>query len=414
LIAIAICSSCGKKGPPLPPLLRLPAAPAEINAERRGDDVIVEFNVPFANSDNTRPANVSEVEVFGFTGPASVNDEQLVKHGTRIGGVAVKKPRNPDDTIEPDESAADIDPLEGDGLDQGARARVEERLTGAALVPVDPTTPAERKRARGLKAEAEGPLLGLASPGITARTYVALGVSTRGKKGPPSRRVSVPLVPPPPPPVSVAVTYSETAVTVAWTPAGGAADILPSRPLDVPASTLAYHVYDVAPGSAAAGRPPDAPPSAPPTTETRLTKAPVADMTFSDARMAWGAERCYAVRAVESIDAFTVESERSPAMCVTLTDRFPPAAPKGLGGVASAGAISLIWEPSAEKDLAGYLVLRAAAPSAALEPLTSEPIPATTFEDKVQPGVRYVYAIVAVDKAGNRSPESNHFEETAR
>ena len=39
---------------------------------------------------------------------------------------------------------------------------------------------------------------------------------------------------------------------------------------------------------------------------------------------------------------------------------------------------------------------------------------ATTYRDEtVKPGVRYIYAVVAVDKAGNRSAESNRVEETA-
>lgn len=434
LIVVILCASCGKKGPPLPPLVRLPAAPAEITAERRGDDVIVQFNVPNANTDNTRPANLSQADVFGFTGPASVTDDQLLKQGVKVGSVAVRKPRDPDQTIDEDESASDLEPLEGDGLDQGARARVEERLTAAALAPVDPMTPSERKRARITPSDAAGPLLGPASPGISTRTYVAVGISTRGRKGPSSTRVAVPLVPPPPAPGTPTVTYNETAITVEWTPVEPSdTDVLPSHPLGTPLPTLAYHVYDVpAPAGSGSSRTlPDA--SAPSIVsglpasargagsrasgdvlETRLTKEPLVETSYSDARITWGDQRCYAVRAVEMIDALSVESDERPATCVTLKDTFPPAPPKGLSGVASDGAISLIWEPSAEKDLAGYLVLRAPAPSSTLEPVTLEPIPATNFEDKVQAGVRYVYAIVAVDKAGNRSAPSNRLEETAR
>ena len=35
-------------------------------------------------------------------------------------------------------------------------------------------------------------------------------------------------------------------------------------------------------------------------------------------------------------------------------------------------------------------------------------------DDTVRPASRYTYAVVAVDKAGNRSAESNRVEETAR
>src|SRR5262249_1412241 len=46
----------GGRGPPLPPLVKLPIAPADITAERRGDHVDLQFTVPSANTDNTRPA----------------------------------------------------------------------------------------------------------------------------------------------------------------------------------------------------------------------------------------------------------------------------------------------------------------------------------------------------------------------
>ena len=49
-----------------------------------------------------------------------------------------------------------------------------------------------------------------------------------------------------------------------------------------------------------------------------------------------------------------------------------------------------------------------------LEPLTPKPIPEARFTDEVKAGVQYVYAVQAVDKAGNVSPASNRVEETAR
>jgi fibronectin type 3 domain-containing protein len=103
--------------------------------------------------------------------------------------------------------------------------------------------------------------------------------------------------------------------------------------------------------------------------------------------------------------------------CITPIDTFAPAAPKGLALVPVGGQISLIWDGNTEKDLAGYLVLRGEAPNGPLQPITPEPIRETSFRDAtVKPGTRYIYAIVAVDTAtpGNRSPESQRVEETAR
>jgi hypothetical protein len=47
-----------------------------------------------------------------------------------------------------------------------------------------------------------------------------------------------------------------------------------------------------------------------------------------------------------------------------------------------------------------------------MAPVTPKPIQATTLRDPVQPGVRYVYAVQALDKAGNTSAPSSRSEET--
>jgi fibronectin type 3 domain-containing protein len=158
---------------------------------------------------------------------------------------------------------------------------------------------------------------------------------------------------------------------------------------------VAYNVYDSATG-------------------VRLTSAPVEAPEYEDSRIEWGATRCYAVRAVEVIGQSAVESEAGEPRCEKLVDTFAPAAPKGLSAVSTDGAINLIWEPNAEADLAGYDVLRGRLPEARMERLTEAPIPDTSFLDNVQTGVRFVYVVVAVDKAGNRSAPSNRAEESAR
>ena len=84
----------------------------------------------------------------------------------------------------------------------------------------------------------------------------------------------------------------------------------------------------------------------------------------------------------------------------------------------SEGGISLIWEPNAELDLGGYLVLRRDASDATLRQLTNRPIPETRYRDTgVTPGTRYTYWVVAVDSQvplPNVSAPSPPVDETAR
>ena len=130
-----------------------------------------------------------------------------------------------------------------------------------------------------------------------------------------------------------------------------------------------------------------------------------------------GQEQCYRVRAIALVDGVSLEGEPSNPRCITPRDEFPPAAPTGLAAVPTPGQISLIWDGNPEKDLAGYLILRGDAPDGPLKAITAAPIRETSYRDAtVKPGVRYVYAIVAVDSATppNMSAQSARVEETAR
>jgi fibronectin type 3 domain-containing protein len=100
-----------------------------------------------------------------------------------------------------------------------------------------------------------------------------------------------------------------------------------------------------------------------------------------------------------------------------VADVFPPAAPRSLSAVATEKSVNLSWEANGEADLAGYLVLRSDRPDGPLEPLQTEVITETTWNDtSVKPGARYRYAVVAVDKATppNRSGPSNEVEAGVR
>jgi hypothetical protein len=394
-----IVVGCGKKGPPLPPLVKLPVAPPNFSAERRGQQVDLQFEVPSANTDNTRPANIARVDVYAMTSLQPLTEDQIVKQGTRVATVAVKAPKDPNETIDEDESAADMEAPEGKGLDQGSAAHASESLTADALVPVKPKV--DKSLPLPPPERTDLPLLA-PRPAPLARAYVALGVSTKDKKGPPSRRLLVPLVPPPPAPRAPLVTYDEKAITVRWDPVAGSSGIqrptaegeLPSRPIGVAPPPITYNVYDGA-------------------TNAKLTPNPLPATAFSDPRIVWGEERCYVVRALQTVSDLKIESDAPPPACKPLIDTFAPKPPDNLVSSPAEGAISLLWDPNTESDVAGYLVLRG--PSAeALEPITAELIQDTTFRDEVKAGVRFTYAVVAVDRAGNRSAPSKPVEEAAR
>jgi hypothetical protein len=388
-----IVVACGQKGPPLPPLVLTPAPPV-VTADRRGSTIEIGFTVPSANADGSRPANIVRVDIFAINGVATtLTDLELIKRGTRVASVPVKSPRNPNDTVEAGESPDVLEPPEGKGLDQGAAGNVAEAITVSMLSSND----AGGGSPQGALADAV-PMLG-PSEAVSVRTYIGVGIDKRGRLGRFSKRVTVPLALAPRRPSQPNITYTETKVVVRWSPPSGdeptTAGLLPSKPFGSSGAARAYNVYDS-------------------TTGARLTSAPVKAREYEDSRIEWGATRCYAVRAVEVIGQSTLESDASEPRCEKLVDRFPPAAPQGLKAVSTDGAINLIWEANGESDLAGYYVLRARLPDTRLVRVTGALTQDATFLDNVQPGVRFTYAVVAVDKAGNLSAPSNRVEEMAR
>lgn len=349
-ILVLVASACGKKGPPLPPIVRLPAAPGDFVASRRGASVVITLAVPSSNTDGSTPADLLRVDVYALTGPQTSTPDEIVRRGTRVGSVAVNPARDPEE--EEDVERTDKKTLPN-GVDQNATTHLFDAIGQFATDP------------------------------SFVRSYLAVGVNLRGRRGAFSERALVPLDEPPPAPALPTVTWSEKTITVAWAPV-----ISRDR-------TLAYHVY--VPGDV----------------EQRLSNQPLSEGKFEERRREWGMERCYMVRTIV-VDQMSIESEASPRACVTPIDTFPPAAPTGLQAVASQGAVDLIWNPNNEDDLGGYFVLRAIAPDSSLRRVNAEPLQEATFRDTVPSGARLTYAIQAVDEAGNVGPMSDPIRESVR
>ncbi len=432
LPAAVLLSGCGKQGPPLAPLTPQPARIADFTARRIGQTIFARFTIPSSNQDGTTPADIARVDVYAYTATAESAVSDL-KDAEVVATVRVRRPPDPDapDSRAKHGQAKDAKPGPAPkprppepGITQGAIAVVTEPLTSRSLVPiaVRPNRAAAAREALIRAALEKGPFSGADQLRLLSRYYVAVGVSRHGRKSAPSSVAGIPLVPLPPSVTDPAATYGEKAIKLAWpTPQGlprpvqeppGDGD-LKSRVLgsSQPPAT-GYNVYLVA----------DAPPAALPADgsaplPTPLNEKPLPAPAFDDDHLQFGQQRCYEVRTVETVGAAAIESEPSPRACVTPTDTFPPPVPSGLAAVASEGAISLIWEAVDAPDLAGYLVLRGEVDSGKLDPITPAPIKETTFRDTTaRPGVRYVYAVVAVDTASppNRSEPSNKVEESIR
>ena len=393
LILAAAASGCGKKGPPLAPFVYVPAPVSQLTARRVGDDVLLGMTLPVQNIDQSTPVNLARIDVYGYTGRSAPPAARFTEVARRVGMIdLVADPRAATpfrDRLTPD------DFIEGPPLSRGTAS--------TSVVPrTQPLAPLKRY-------------------------YMVVPFSDRGRPGPPSPVAELSLTSLPDSPAEVRVTYDADEVTVNWQPSGGLLGFLferapmpPVSPLDdgppapdagaMPPGPTRYNVYRVEPPAeepaAAAATAAPALPAAP------ANPMPVEAFSFTDAVPSDGQRRCYVVSAVRGINEKGVEGRASMPACVATIDVFPPAAPTGVSPIAVEGAISLVWEANMERDLQGYLVWRGEEGSEKLTRITEEIVKETRYTDQaVKPGVRYVYAVTAVD---NHTPEPNVSAESDR
>jgi hypothetical protein len=413
--AVLLSSACGKRGNPMPPLQRIPAGPTDITVTRIDDDVFVRLTVPSANIDSVRPGDVARVEVYALTLEqdsrvlSGLQPDEVRKLSTLVASETVRPILPP---APPPEEGQPPAPPPPPGVDQGAVVVLREALQAAARAPV--TVPVDDPVSAVETTALTWPLGTPLADTAPRRYYYAVAVSSRGRYGPHSGLQSTPLVPVSGPPSKPEITVAETSMTIRWTPPTDVrghvekieGEVLASRSLVPAPAATAYDVYEVSKNAS---------PEGPLAVPVPLTEAPVASTELTRDHATLGTERCFSVRAVNTVDGVLIRGPASPVGCATFADVFAPAAPRDLLAAAVPGAINLIWEASASKDVDSYAVLRGEAGGATLTALATVPAGGLRYrDDAVQSGVRYVYVVIAIDSSGNRSDESNRVEETAR
>jgi hypothetical protein len=360
--------ACGKKGPPLPPLRPVPDKPTAVSVIRRDGSVTLRYTTPIRNLDGSEPFTFDHIEIYAMTvlpGELSPNIKQLTDDKNKVAEVAhdLAWPKPKPAGAAPD--ASDDEEPKAVPLTFTEKVPVVPLVVKPAPPPV-PTTP-------GVAPAPPVAPVGPQRIEQATRFYMIVPFATRTRRGQVSDFLPVALGPLPDPPKGAATKYDETTLTLSWTATPG----------------LTYQVVGL---------------SATPLTAAEF-KRPVV----------FNKNACFVVRAARAAGPISFESAASEPACVKPVDTFAPAAPTGLVAFASEGSIDLTWEAPTASDLAGYLVLRTDGTGDKLQPLMTAPITGTAFKDTTaKTGVRYTYAVVAVDTAGNRSPESNRVEETGR
>ena len=407
-VVAVLSAACGKKGPPLTPIVRVPAAVEGLTARRVGGDVYVTLTIPKQNIDASTPASVARVELYGATSYTVPTRARFLEIAALVGRVPVLPAADP---AKPDAVMPAPDPKAG--APQGTTVTLRDVLTPAAMTPRELTVPNEGRRAPTAVAI-------LPPPRVLRRFYMAVAFSNRGQSGPYSAVVEMPLTGLPDRPTGLRASLAMSDLRLEWEPAGGLLGWLMSRALpmetapfiepaaargvvevtaDLPAGPTQYNVYRelapdplVLPDVTTAAMPWNTPAPQP------VNAIPLATLLYIDAIAFDERTRCYTVRSVVGIGAQRIESDPSERGCITPIDVDPPLAPTNLDTVVAEGVINLIWEPNGEEDLGGYIVLRAEPGSDTLLQLTAAPISVTRYSDRnVTAGVRYTYIVRAVD-----------------
>jgi len=353
LLAAAVAApGCGKKGPPLAPLRVLPRPAQSVHLRQIGPDVVVETTVSLSRSDGSP------------LGPGSA--------------ARIMKMR-PSPTLKPAAVSARYLMLVFQ-----KEAKVVASVGGAEL---QRAVSDGRVRFIDRGAYDAGPGAPTGAPG-PRYLYAVQVVDERGERSPLSVPLVIELTPPPKPPVTLRVTTAEREVRLSWEPGE------PGKTKEL------YNVYR---RTAAQEDLPLQP----------LNAAPLSDRSYVDTKFEYGETYRYSVRALPSPPPPLRESVSSEEVEVRPLDTYAPKAPTGLAAAAEGQAIKLYWFPNSEPDLRGYRVYRREE-KGEFRLIGEAGAAETSFADTTAArGVRYYYAVTAVDGATppNESPRSEEVSE---
>jgi hypothetical protein len=379
---------CGKKGPPQAPIRILPSPPGPLSVRQIGPDIVVATTLPGTRTDGTRLEAGAEVRVLRMAAteslrPGAVSERYLVQQFERqarpVGAF----------------SGADLDALVLAGrflfVDRGAGVP-------AAAAPAAGPAPETHRSSSTPRARPVGYLYGIQV------------VEHAGKKSALRPPLLIESCDPPPVPGEGQVDLGEGEVRLRWS-AGESRASPPSGPAPpVAKSTSPAAESQAAPGFNVYRRQPGAPRDP----ETPLNPETLDGTSYIDRTFQYDIGYEYFVRSVVPGRTPACESPDGAIVAVKPHDRFPPAAPTGLAVAAEGGTIRVYWFPNDEPDLAGYRIYRSEEGKPEMGLIAEVPATETSFVDSgAQPGVRYHYAVTAVDGASppNESARSEERSE---
>jgi predicted small lipoprotein YifL len=339
-------AACGKRGPPVAPERKLPAAVQDLQGAVEAGAIRLNWTLPKIRVDRSAVKEIRRTEVYRRLEEGTA--EEPVRPAVLVfGGLFGPAPGVP-------------------GFERVADITVAE--PGQAQVQGNQVT----------YTDAQGLTFG------RRYTYVVVALDEQGRPSPPSNRVVVSLAAAPGAPPRVEAQPGDAQVRLTWDAPATLADGSPAP------EGLVYDVFRATAPGTPSGRP--------------LNLEPMTSRQYVDLAVQNDVTYHYAVRA--RLEPGGPQSGPSAVATATPEDATPPAQPRGLVAVLAGSTIRLAWQAVPDADLAGYLVYRSTTGGRGHVRLTTAPQGATTYVDTdVRPGQTYFYVVTAVDRA-KRANES--------
>lgn len=355
LLSFAV-AACGRRGPPVPPERRLPAAVQDLSAVVGGEGIRLTWTLPKIRVDRSPVKQIRRAEIHRRleTGEAEPARPAVLTFGGLFGG-----------------------PSSVAGFERVADILIAE--PGAAEV----------RGGQVAYTDSQGLAFG------RRYTYVVVAIDEQGRPSPPSNRISIDVAAPPTPPARLTTQPGDRQVRLTWEAPTSLEDGSPAP------GALVYNVFRATAPEARPARP--------------LNPEPIASPQYVDLTVQNDATYYYSVRAL--LGPGGPASRPSEVVAATPEDTTAPAQPRGLVAVVAGATVRLAWEPVGDADLAGYHVYRSTASGRGYQRLTSTPQTPTTYVDTgVRTGQTYFYIVTAVDRSrrANESVSSPEASATVR
>jgi predicted small lipoprotein YifL len=343
LLAVLALAACGRKGPPMVPETRVPAAPDGLAASVGPDAVEISWMNPTRRLDGSRIRDLAVARVYRRADEGDGEPKPAIRAGDAIVGYV---------------------PLGRVELHPAAARPPEASVVGTRVRWIDRADLVAGRR----------------------YTYVVTASDSTGRTSAPSSRLSVIYITAPAPPAGLQGQPGEQQVTLSWLPPTTLGDGSPV------AGAITYEVLR-SPGPEVALAP--------------ITPTPLPEPRYTDTHLENDRPYSYAVVAIRSDAGGIARSAPSDTIAVTPRDMTPPAPPAGLVAIPSPGTVRLAWNASPEPDVAAYIIYRqgVAGPPARLGRVTAPGT--TFTDRDVTPGTyRYRVTALDNAAIPNESPPS--------